>query len=238
MSTFLQLCQAAVRECRISPDPTTALSTTSGQVGQLGRIVNHVIQAWTEIQAAHSNWRWMRSTFTLSTTADDGSYAYTDCTDSISAATISRFRRWILDDYEDPPKIYLSDTGVGGETFLTWITWEQFKVLYQFGTQTSQFPAHISVDPNNNIRLGPAPNDTYVVTGDYQKSAQVLSDDADTPDLPTEFENVIVYRAMEKHALSGPKPELLARADREGGRLYRALENDQLPEIRLGGPLA
>jgi len=230
---YLQLCQAARRECRITG---TGPSAVAGQVGQLARIVAWVDDAWTSIQN-DQDWRWMRSTFTVSTTEDDDDYAFGECTDVAAAALISRFGRWRLNDLEDPPKIYLSSTGVGGETFMSWIEWEHFKAIYRRSTQTSGHPVHISVDPADNIVIGPQPDGVYVVTGDYYKAAQTLSDDSDTPEMPARFHNLIVYEVMEDYGLSEPAPEVYARGRARGRRMRAALQADQLERLRLAGPL-
>jgi hypothetical protein len=54
---FLQLCQSAALNCGVSG----TLQTTSGQIGSLGRIVQWVSDSWSELQALHDDWDWMRA---------------------------------------------------------------------------------------------------------------------------------------------------------------------------------
>ena len=245
MKTFLELCKGVCREGNIA-DGETAISTVVAQVGELNRVVNYVKQAWVEIQNRHQhtglNWRWLHSEFELTTVASTDAYAYGDAAveDSIAAAAITRFRNWNVKDYDDPPKIYLQSSGIGSQTYLTFLDWVSFKHLYKLGTQntTEGYPAHITINPRNQIVLGPIPNGIYIVTGDYQKSAQILSGDADEPELPEDFEDVIMWRALAKHALRTNAPETLTMAEEWYATYMGQLEQDQLAEIPIGAPLA
>lgn len=235
MSTYLQLFQDAKRECRITG---TAPTSVTGNSGVLDRLANWIIDAYVEIQN-RTEWRWMRHTFTCSVSQSDGTYAYTDCTDSETSSAISRFSHWWLNDPIDPPKIYLTASGTSAEYWLSWTPYEYFKTIYEIGTgRTSESnPAHVSVDHLNRIRLGPVPNDAYTLTGDYQLSAQVLASDGDTPEMPSQYHMLIVYMAMQKYGYLEGAQEVLMRGQEEGNKMMRQLEANQKPMPRLGKPL-
>lgn len=196
--------------------------------------------SWREIQNRHANWQWLRSTFTVNTVASDDSYAYGDITDSRLSAVISRFSRWWLLDNEGFPnvKCYLTSAGVSGEKYLILLPWSSFRDLYKKGTQNNNAPVHVSVDPQRNLVLGPKPDAIYTITGEYQMSAQVLSVDGDTPEMPAEYHMLIVYYAMKKFAGNAAAPETMARGVTEGNVLMRQLEGNQRPERTMAGPLA
>ena len=236
MSSFLQLCQYTCRECRVAGGES-ALTAVTGQTGELQRIVSWVASCWTEIQNRYPDWRWMRAGFTVNTVSGDDQYAGTDCTDIITSAAIDRFGRWLIDNLDDPPKIYLSSAGVGTEGWLSYIDWDDFKSLYKIGTQNNAYPAHISVDPQNNLRPGPKPDAVYVVSGDYQRSAQILAANADIPEMPTQFHMLIVYEAMKRYGLHESAQEILMAGNAGADRLLPQLEFNQLPAIRMAGPL-
>lgn len=237
MSTFLVICQDVARDTGVDASGTLPATTVS-QTGDLLRIVNWVIQSWTEIQNRHNNWRFMRVGFTVTTTSADDSYAFGDVTDDLTSSAITRFSRWRINDPNDPPKRYLSATGVSAEGWLIYTTWDWFKRIYKIGTQNDSTPAHITVDPQDNIVLGPQPDDAYVISGDYQRSAQVLAADGDIPECPTQFHDLIKYMAMEKYAFYESAQEVLVAAQEGKNRIMRQLEANQLPEIYLGQPLA
>lgn len=233
MSTYLQLCTYLRSE---TTDAGTGPTAVTGNTGELARMVKWVADAWTELQQDREDWLWMRKSFTVDTVASDGAYEYTDCTDTVSAAAISRFARW----YTGPEdwKCYLTSTGVSGEYFLPWLEWEDFKRLYRFGTQTNGPPAHVSMDPTQAFVLGPKPDAIYTISGDYQTGPQVMTADGDEPEMPARFHALIVYEAMSKYGGTRVAPEAMLRAVSEGGRLRFALELDQLPRMSYGAPLA
>jgi hypothetical protein len=237
VSTFLQLCQDASRECGVD---STGPSAVTGQTGEFLRLVNWVKNAHTELQNRYPNWRWMRKPFTVNTVASTDTYAYTACTDTETTAAITRFKRWWADDIYRAFTIYLTSGGVSGQRDLIWTPYEYFKRLYKFGPQQSNTgpPIHVSVDDNNKIVLGPNPDAIYTVGGDYQRGAQVLAANADTPEMPSDFHQLPVYMAMKKFAGYESAPEVMTRAVNEGNVLMRQLELDQLPMMGLAEPLA
>lgn len=235
MSTFLQLFQDAHRECGASGASPSAVT---GQTGELLRIVEYVKQAWVEIQNRHDNWRWMRAPFSLETTADDDEYASTDATDDLTTAAIDRFASWRVNEYDNPPYIHLKSAGVATQTWLTFIDWNSFKWVYRRNVQNTGYPTHVSIDPRDQLVLGLKPNDVYVVLGTYQRSPQTLAADGDIPEMPSQYHQLIVYRAMQKYGLFEAAPEVLARGKEEGRRMMRQLEANQLPDIATAGPLA
>lgn len=236
MSTYLELCQFTREECRIPG--SSVPSAVTGQTGVLSRICRWVSQSYSEIQNRRPSWRWLRHEFTVDTVESTSSYAYGDCTDSDTSSAITRFRRWRINDLDDPLKCYLTDTGVGAEYWLSYIPWNHFQAIYRLGTQTDSNPSHCSIDPQNNLVIGPAPNDVYTLTGNYVRAAQVLAADGDEPEMPEDFHYLIVYMAMQKYGLTEGAAEILTRGQTEGNKLMRQLELDQLDEIFLAGALA
>ncbi len=234
MSTFLQLSERTRLDCEV----TGSISDVAVNNGMLSRIVNWVSDYYVELQQANIDWRWLRHGWTVNTVADDDTYEYGDCTDTTESAAITRFGRWLITDQYNPPKIYLQSAGVGTETWLTYISWPHFQILYRKGAQVASYPHFITIDPQNRLVLGPKPNDVYVVTGEYRRSAQVLTANDDVPEMPSDYHRLIVYGAMEKYAGHTGAQEKLFRAQNEVGSLRRALEQDQLPDIPIAGPIA
>lgn len=212
--------------------------TVVNQTGNLGKAVRWAADAYNELQTSNDCWRWMRSRFTLNTVALTEEYAYSDCTDSRLSATIDRFSHWLITDRRNPPRAYLTSSGAGSQYHLQYIDWDTFCALYKIGNINPSMPAHITIDPQDNIVLGPTPNDDYTITGEYQMSQQELSADADVPEMPSQFHMLIVYEAMIKHAGDQLAEESMARAIRESGPLRSALMARQGPVFRRGRPMA
>jgi len=235
--TFLTLCQDYSREVmfsQLSAVPTTVI----GQTGRLLSGVENIRQSWIDIQNRHETWRWMRSSFSLQTTASDDSYAFTDATDDLTSATIDRFARWRFEDPEDPPKGFLTSDGVGTEIWLIWVPWDWFRRIYLRGTQTDSTPAHISIDPQNNIRLGPKPDNIYTISGSYQRSPLDFTLDADVPDMPQQFHNLIWSEAIGLYGMNHVAAHIVAKHAKLANKRMRQLENDQLPDLYIDAPMA
>lgn len=239
MSTFLQICQATARECGVAQGGTYPTSVTS-QTGVLNKIVYWVRDAWIEIQGRPVEWRWMRVGFTLTTSAGDDTYTYGDATDEITASAITRFRRWRVDDIDDRAKCYLQSGGQAGEYWLNYLPWNDFKHIYKIGAQATVQgqPQHITISPRNQIVLGPIPNDIYVISGDYERGAQILSANDDEPEMPSDFHNLLMYEAMIRYGYDQSSPELVNRGANFSNILLRQLEADQGERMTLGPPLA
>ncbi len=231
MSTFLQLCAKLRQE---TTDSGTGPTTVVGQTGELARFVSWVCDSYTELQQDRDDWLFLRKSFTVNTVAGTGEYAYGACTDTATSALISRFSRW----YRDTLRCYLSSAGVASEYRLIPLEWDVFRRLYRSGPQTDGQPVYVSFDPTDRIALGPEPSAVYVVTGDCQKGPQTLALDADEPEMPSRFHNLIVYEAMIRYGFNRVAPEALQFAQAEGSRLRGALELSQLPRMSVGEPLA
>ena len=233
--TFLQLCSRLRQEVAYADSGPSAVTS---QTGAHARCVDWIIESWNEIQNRHTTWRWMRRAFNFNTTASQEDYAYGAVTDTVASAAISRFKKWEITDRRNPPKCYLTASGVGVEYWLSYIPWDTFRALYKISTEQEGQPAHISIGPDNKLYLGPTPDAIYTITGEYQRSAQVLAANADTPECPSDYHMLIVYRAMEDAGFFENGEEILQRSNLKAKRLMRQLEMDQLPMISMAGPMA
>lgn len=233
---LLALVQSLHYEAKLPGSPPAAVT---GQTGRAADLVRWAIEAWNDIQRdKDGRWKWLRSEFTLDTTADTQSYAFTACTDVAAAAAISRFRAWDT-DFENQPFIYLVSDGKATERELPFDPWNEFRNLYVRATHTAAPPSQISVDYADKLFLGPTPDLVYRVTGHYWKSNQILAVAADVPEMPADYHMLIVYRALVKYGYTAVAQEILARAQTEGTQLYDSLvENQWYGRFRIQFPPA
>ena len=224
---FLDLVKRLHQECGVSGSQP---STTVGQIGEMKRLVDWTATAWTEIQEKRPNWNWMQAAFSFDTTAGD--YEYTPADVGIDTT----FANWKIDSLRS----YLKASGVGSEIFMTPLTYDQFRNYYLFSTRRTSLsqPLELAVAPNKNLLVGPTPADVYTIVGEYYKLPVVLSADADIPDLPARFHMAIVYRAMMDYGMYEAAPEVINRAETKFREMMIKIEDDQLPDIMVGSPLA
>lgn len=238
--SYLALCQTLAQEAEITQQSGVP-GAVAGQVGQLMRVCNWVRDAYKEIQNRHANWRWLRKPFNFTTIPNQDAYAYTGINDAllIGGTAITRFKRWWLNDYAEPPLVYLLTAGVSSQVPMTWLDFDQFKWLFRRGTQNPSSPIYISVDDADQIVVGPKPPAALsVVTGFYQRGNQELVADADVPEMPADYHDLIWKRAIQKYAANSVAPEIYTRCNLEANSTMRALESEQLGGIRLGKALA
>ena len=94
--------------------------------------------------------------------------------------------------------IDLTLTSSGLEKILTYKNYKEIDFTYPDPTDTSANPSNV---PNcwylygNTIRLYPAPNSDYTVTLRYYKRPTELEDDADVPEVPSEFQEALILGA-------------------------------------------
>lgn len=235
---LLALVQSAHYEAK---QPGSPPDTVAGVSGRAADIVRWVIDAWNDIQRdSDGRWKWLRRDFTLDTVADTQSYTYADCTDVTAAVAIDRFRGWEVDE-DEQPFIYLVSDGKSTEREIPFWPWSDFRRTYVRATHTSAVPACLAIDAADNLLLGPTPDDVYRITGNYWRSNQTLADDADIPEMPSDYHMLIVYRALEKYGYNVIAQETLARVRAEGTPLYDALVENQWHgrfRMRLPGPIA
>lgn len=228
MSTYLQLCQKTARDSGTVTGTNPA--SVASQTGWLLQIVNAVNDAWQRIQNAEATWRWLDTGFEGDTIVNTTAYTSTSW-------SLTRFSEWITE--KGSVTIYKDSLGVSDEGELEFIDWLKYRQLYDRGTQTANRPIHWSISPANEFCLGPKPDAVYTVRGRYRKGNQTLSANADTPEMPDRFHELIVQEALEILAGQDEAPNAIIVAKGAKASYWSALRRDQLPQITIGGePIA
>lgn len=219
---FLELCKRTVEKCGISG----SLSATSGQTGEMLRVVNWVGEAWHDIQLSNSNWDWMRYEFSFSTVTAQQEY-------TPDQANATLFGKWHTGTFR------IFQSGPADEQFLTEQLYLPFRDTYIFGVPKQSRPAVFAVRPRgSSLLLGDTPDGVYTVYGEYQRRPYYLVNPADIPDMPEEYHMAIVHAARMKYAAYENAPEVMAEAGRDFERIMGGLAVTQLDDIGTGAPLA
>jgi hypothetical protein len=227
---FLDLVKAACLDSGLVSSqqlPTTVV----GLVGRKLKIMNAVVDAWDSIQTGRSDWAWMRDVYTHALIIGQGSYT------PAQLGIAMRFRSFIPDkpDFQ-PVTLYDPAIGQADETALCQISRFDWRTMYDRGVQTNTRPVHYAID-NGKLLVGPLPDKTYTLRGSYMKAAQVLTVDADVPELPVDYHPLIKWRAiMTVHGLDGAFADRTV-AQAEYSRMYRLLANEQTDPVVVGGTL-
>jgi hypothetical protein len=225
---FLQLVTRTARECGITVPPTTVVNPSGAEAT---RLIGWVQDAWNDIQTAHQDWEWMRTTASFQTV--DGQAIYTPLQCGIADGT---FGMWLRDTF----RCYTTAVGTNDEIEMAFTPYESWRTAYQLGALrlTRTRPIEITITPQKSIGLGPYPNGDYTVTGDYYTAPVQLTADADIPACPVQYHMAIVWKACMSYGAFEAAPEVYQRGELEFGKLMRRMTNDRLPEVNFGGALA
>lgn len=228
-----------LREEAIGPSSLALPVTTINQTGQLKELVNYIDSAWREIQNQHADWRWKRRECTYTTGVNVNTIAPTAFTDVIATTVIANFSSWVVD--WKAWSCYTVSGGQGNEAFLQPIfDYGDWRWLYDRGNNATMQsrPIHFSVAPNDYFKIGPRTLEAMVLRGWYQESAIDLALDADIPSMPVQYHEAIMWRALMMWATSNAASEKYASASENFTIIMNKLDNNQLPAIRIRGPLA
>lgn len=189
MGTLLSLCNDVERE-----SGTVAMSglmqTTVGAQARRAKIVGWVRKAWTDIQIERGDWQWMIAEFEGDTVADQARYTASDW-------SIERFSSWAVEsDHYQPFSIRDDAIGLTDETHLCRLDFDRWRSFYGRGAHIANRPTVYAIARDGAFCLGQVPNGVYTVRGEYRRSPQALSADADIPEMPAEYHSAIVDRAL------------------------------------------
>lgn len=240
----MQLCQRACIECGVASGQAilTALPTVTGASGSVGRVVNWVNDAWSDIQMEHDDWDFMRSSSLLgagisfATVAGQASYPLGTGPGTVGVG-VDAFGKWDAGTF----RVFPTAVGFSGETALDDIAFDAWRNSYMWGAQRTvqTRPVVIAVGADQSLCLGPPPNSLYTVTGDYFVAPSDMVADNDVPiGLPTRFHLLIVYRCMMKYGGYESAPEVYQRGSQEEAGTYAQLQAVRAPKIGFGGALA
>lgn len=223
--TFLELVNAVRTECDAAGvDPTTLASLNK----ENSRLKNWVNAAWREIQQLHDGrLNFMLADFTVALT--NNVWQYNPTAAPFSLTNFRVFKR-------DTMRLYATASSYADEQELPYVDFSVFKRQYRFGsTRIEQGrPSVWSVDEHRNLVFGLVPNAGWTVEGQYYRKPTELVADGDSPDMPSEYHMLIVYKAMLKDGEWEWSDNQKSRAVRELRRIQTAMEIEQLPGVSLG----
>ena len=213
--TFIELVRAV--RSRIGMQGTGPASI-AGAIGAEVDLVNVVSDAYTDIQNSREDWVWLRDQKTFSTITGTNTYNPT----SIFMTGSHRLGRWLKNTL-----YYLDGTTKNKIShFLDYDTFVEEFANEAVNTKLSTF----TIRPQDDALIFNKPDNVYSVTIDYLKRPQILTTDADVPEMPSHFHLVIVYEAIAKYCAAVSSPELYDKYAYDHAKLYGALQRRYLPK--------
>lgn len=213
---YLSLCQAVRSRIGLhGTGPSTVVSPTDVEMD----IVDAVKDAWLDIQNSREEWDWMRTTESFETTVSKTNYTKTDL-----GGPSNRIARVIKDSF------WLNDGTQWGK--LTYIDEDTFELLSKNLTVTS-VPTYFTVHRNDGSISVYPPDGVYSCEIDYWKVPQTLAANTDTPELPSQWHNLIVYLAIQKLSSSIASPSTQAEYAQAYATMWGQLARTQLKKKRM-----
>lgn len=219
---FIELVRRLRQEAGIAGSGPASVTFQSGE---LKRLVDWVASAWNDIQIAETDWMWMKEDFSFSTVPSQQVYTPAD-------VGVTRLGQWRIDSFR------LSQFFPNDETQLIYLVYSDFRNLYLTGANPESRPIHFTFAPNYDLMLGYAPNDVYLVRGEFYKAPQKLMQDTDVPEMPEQFHEAIVYGALMKYARYMAAGEIYEDAMLNYRRIMAQLRVHQLPKMGMPESLA
>ena len=238
----LELVKALAIECDLNP---ASIGTLQGNIDiETQRFAHWINMAHTKIQAK-THWRWLRRRFRLNLVRSQDEYRYGNALDLETNAPITRFKSWVVED-DNPPRTHRIASTEGtsiASGVMTWFDWNDFLFTYRNANLVAgNSPSIITVNPQDQLVISPTPHadsdPTYYITGEYHASAQQLEADEDEPEMPEDYQMVIVYQALIRYAQNEVEKSTLEGAGKELKELMTGLLADQGPVVEFGEPLA
>jgi hypothetical protein len=226
MSTFLELAQETRALSGIGGTGPVSVATASGIEA---RIVNYVKNSWIDIQTHPKKWKWMWGRYLapvpggapLQTIVNTREYPLT----GVNKVRVNSFRS------------YLTATGISDRQRMVWLSWAKFDRAHGTVDELANRPIRVTRDPTGQLVLYPKASGVYSIEFEFFKTAQVLAANADVPEMPTDFHQLIVYEALKRFGKAEDAPEIIKLGEEAAGSegsenrpvsgLWRALIWDQ-----------
>tara|TARA_B100002051_G_scaffold266621_1_gene294005 strand:- start:6936 stop:7559 length:624 start_codon:yes stop_codon:yes gene_type:complete len=198
---FLDLCQRLVRETGIADDGP---ATVTGQIGDFGRVVDWINDAWLKIQSIRADWNWAWGTGTATLTASTNTITLPSTVETIKRVSIGQGYLQ-SEDYNDFADAYR---------------------LIQDGD-----PSVWTIKPDGTLCFNSKPTENKTVTYESYATPLALVNNTDVPAMPERYHMLIVYEALRCYAQFDEAPELETRAFLYYEEMLADLERDQLARI-------
>ena len=215
MSSFVELAQELNRLALGGTGPVDVEVVA----GMEARIVNYVKNSWIDIQTHPKKWKWMWKEYDVALQPGPG---------TAPLQTIVGAQEYLLIDAAGDPattdiqidtfKAYLTATGVTDRQWMTYVPWQRFKRQYGVVQQPNDRPFQVSRRPSDGaLVLEPPPDDVYSIEFECFKNVQYLVANADVPEMPARFHELIVYEGLKRFGKAEDAPEIIKLGEEAAG---------------------
>lgn len=209
--------------------PGNDISTTVGQSGEFLKLVRWTQRAWEEIQVEQP-WCFRWVPFSQALTAS------TRVFDLFGASYLNVTGAKLQTD-----PLVLEHPTTGQKKRMDFLHYRLFLDLFADADTTTVegWPTSVTQRPDYQIEFDNTLDEAYILTGAYISAPQELTADSDVPDMPEQYHQAILYRALKKYAEFEEAGPLYNTASYNDSMWSDRMQRDLLPVIQLGhAPLA
>lgn len=189
------------------------LSTTIGQTGEFGRLVDWLDAAWTEIQSGHKwDFLWEAATVTITAATNE------------TAGSIAAHR-------------YVQDGTFQSTTPITYLPWAMFRERFPAALVAEGTPNAWTIRPDKAFVVNAKPSTDTAYSVERYANPVAMTADEDEPALAAEHHLLIVWAALMLYAQHEEAGSLYATAKVNRDRMMTALGLLELPDMTFGDPL-
>ncbi len=217
MSTYLELVKEFVAELGIGganngADVPTAVTS---QTGQLWNAANWIKQAENNINLMWADWNYLAVDYSEVLTLGSTAVPAHSGTETVN--------KW------DRTSFWLNHT-LSSAGQLEFMDWTKFRKLLYPGvaTRSNGQPSTITEQRNGTLLIDTPSNSAYAITAEFWKEPVLLSNDDDTPAMPSQFHRIIICEAAIKYGNKEAAIEVIQGFEAEYIYLMDKLEGDQL----------
>jgi hypothetical protein len=215
---YLTLVNDFIFEFQISDG--VALGSFSGVTGEKALAIGWIKTANTMVAGLWTDWRFLWKQW--STSLSVGSQVPTLPTVAANAFEFKQFDRTMF---------YLN-YGTSTKRLLTYQDYRDFRVANSDVAPTRQ-PAMITELPDRTLKLDAKADQSYTFSCEGWKRPTLLAATTDVPDLPREYDRIIIVRAAMLYAAHVDAPEVLESAEAEYVDILEKLEASELPDRQI-----
>ncbi len=209
MSTYLELLQQLHRDVGAAG---TEPANVTGLTGEVKRLASYVKQADNYVQLKWVNWKYLRAEYSEDTAAS-----------TATAAKPTGIRYWDFKTFK------IIEPGETDKNPFNAIEYDKIKA--DILDTSEDIPWRAIVMPDNSLQFEPIPDDAYTIEADYYVVPTLLAASLDVSDIPPEFHQVIIGRALILYANFENAPEFKDQGEEIYVEQLALLENDQLPNL-------
>ena len=188
MASFLELVKDAYAVTGTGdPEEITDVADVDGYAADVKRFIQ---QAWEEVQLAREDWLWMQREAMFATVSSTGVYAWSDMLEeaggSRSIPPDTGFRSWLTHR-----RWYVGDDG----QHLRKINYEVWRRYNKVETAQGK-PQVYAIGTDDKLYFRPVPDDAYEIEVVFQTGVQPLENNADIPNMPSAYHQLLKWRAV------------------------------------------